>query len=340
VTGEELTTAQNTLALQRAELAEILEKEADLEGQIVSAQAEHDAAHARFRLLIATASSVLGIGEADLCAPYAIDEHLHAGIHTHEEPTSRPLAAWRRIDVIEVRAQAPGVIESLDLTNGAWASAGSLVLASIEPERLRFRAMGMQSDLPRMRDGLPARIVPPRGGAIHLQDTMEATLSIGLSADPRERTVELLAVPSRLTAWARAGVSAHLEITTAGGKPDLAIPLSCVIQDGLERIIFRRDPKNPDVVIRMKADLGIHDSHDGGNTGTRERESDVATDLGDQEGRWIHDGRWVVIRSGVREGDEVVLGGVYQLMIATSGTVEKGGHFHSDGTFHAGEDEK
>lgn len=310
VTVEEFTNAQNTLATQRAELAEILEKEADLEGQIVAVQAEHDAAHARFRLLISTAASVLGMEESALSAPYALDEHLDAGIHTHEAPTSRPPAAWRKINQIEVRAQAPGIVQSLDLTNGAWASAGSLVLATIEPDRLRFKAMGMQSDLARLRDGLPVRIVPPKGGSVDLQDTMEGTLVVGLSADPQERTVELIAVPSKLSAWARPGVSAHLEISTAGGEMELAIPLSSVIQDGLSKVVFRRDPKNPDKAIRMEADLGIHD------------------------------GRWVVIKSGMREGDEVVLDGVYQLMLATSGSAEKGGHFHSDGTFHAGEDEK
>lgn len=310
ITGDEITIAQNTLSLQRAELAEILEKEADLKGQIVAVQAEHDAAHGRFRLLLSTASSLHGVEEAALSAPYQLNEHFHAGIHEHEEPTSRPLAAWRKINEIEVRAQTSGVVQSLDLTNGAWASAGSLVLATIEPDRLRFKAMGMQSDLTRLRDGLPARIVPPKGGSVDLQDTMETTLIVGLSADPQERTVELIAVPSKLSAWARAGVSAHLEIITAGGEPELAIPLSSVIQDGLAKIVFRRDPKNPDRAIRMEADLGVND------------------------------GRWVVIKSGMREGDEVVLDGVYQLMIATSGSVEKGGHFHSDGAFHAGEDEK
>jgi hypothetical protein len=39
----------------------------------------------------------------------------------------------------------------------------------------------------------------------------------------------------------------------------------------------------------------------------------------------------------VREGDEIVVGGNYQLMLATSGSAPKGGHFHSDGTFHEGE---
>ncbi len=310
VTDAEFTAAQNTLAEQRAELAEILEKEADLEGQIASAQAEHDAAHGQFRMLIATAAMLLGVQETALCTPEELDPHTDAGIHVHTQPASRPTSAWRTIHQIEVVAETGGVVQSLDLTHGAWAMAGSLVLATAQPDRLQFRAMGMQSDLARLHDGMRGRIVPPKGGSIGLQDAMDATLVLGLSADPQERTVELIATPAKLSAWARPGVSAHLEIAAAGGQSELAIPLSCVIQDGLETIIFRRDPGNPDKVIRMEADLGIDD------------------------------GRWVAILSGVREGDEVVLDGVYQLMIATSGTVQKGGHFHADGTFHAGEDDQ
>jgi hypothetical protein len=46
----------------------------------------------------------------------------------------------------------------------------------------------------------------------------------------------------------------------------------------------------------------------------------------------------VQIESGVKPGDEVVLDGVYQLLAASSASVQKGGHFHADGTFHEGED--
>jgi len=310
VSMDEITAARNTLAEKRADLAEVLEREAELEAQSAGAQADHDAAHARFRLLLATASMLIGIPETDLAAPYAPDQHLHAGIQTHDEPTTRPVAAWTLINDIDVRAAASGIVESLHLTNGAWASTGSLVAATIEPRRLRFRALGMQSDMGRLKDGLPARIVPPKGGTIALQETMSATLSLGLKADPDERTLELIAVPQRVADWARPGVSAHLEIVTAGGREELAIPLSSVIQDGLQKVFFRRDPRDPNKVIRVEADLGVND------------------------------GRWVAVQSGVREGDDVVLDGTYQLMIATSGTVQKGGHFHSDGMFHAGEDKK
>lgn len=309
ITLDEYTSAQTTLAANRADLAEVLEKQAELEAQRIETDAQLSAAHARYRLLLATASTVLSVDEAELVRlcdpkPYGYPTHRHEG------PATQPAPAWREIGVVEVRAARAGIVDALELTNGAWAASGSLVLSTIEPARLRFRAQGMQSDLGRLKNGLPVRVVPPRSGTIDLQNTMAGTLQLGLRADARERTIDLLTVPKPLADWARPGVSAHMEVITAGGQEELAIPISSVIQDGLAKIIFRRDPQNPDKAIRIEADLGIDD------------------------------GRWVVINSGVREGDEVVLDGVYQLMIATSGSVEKGGHFHSDGTFHAGEDEK
>ena len=54
-----------------------------------------------------------------------------------------------------------------------------------------------------------------------------------------------------------------------------------------------------------------------------------AADLG------VDDGRWVEVKSGLTDGDEVVLHGAYELVLASSGQAQKGGHFHADGTFHA-----
>jgi multidrug efflux pump subunit AcrA (membrane-fusion protein) len=103
-------------------------------------------------------------------------------------------------------------------------------------------------------------------------------------------------------------VSAQLEIVTKStAAQELAIPLAAVQRDGLTPVIFRRAPDNPNEAIRMEADLGMDD------------------------------GRWVAVLSGLRDGDEVVLDGGFQLMLATSGSIQKGGHFHSDGTFHEGE---
>ncbi|MCE2881430.1 MAG: efflux RND transporter periplasmic adaptor subunit [Planctomycetaceae bacterium] len=155
-----------------------------------------------------------------------------------------------------------------------------------------------------LRDGLAARVVPPQGGSLDAAKPMDATLAIGLTGDARDRTIDLFAVPPAIEPWARDGVTAYLEVTLAGGREELAIPLAAVIRDAGTPMIFRRDPANADKVIRMEADLGVSD------------------------------GRWVVIQSGVKEGDEIVVGGNYQLMLATGGSMPKGGHFHSDGTWH------
>jgi hypothetical protein len=105
----------------------------------------------------------------------------------------------------------------------------------------------------------------------------------------------------------RPGVSAFLEIAaeTSGGRA-LAIPRSAIVKDGITHVFFRRDPKDANKAIRVEADMGVDD------------------------------GRWVVINSGLALGDEVVLEGAYELKLATaqSGTTQKGGHFHADGSFH------
>ena len=188
-----------------------------------------------------------------------------------------------------------------------------MFLTVVQPDRLRFRASGLQSDLGVLRDGLLARIVPPTptatGRAVPITESMTGTLSLGLAGDPNDRTLDVYVVPDELRPWARPGVSAQLEIVTdAAASPDLAIPLAAVQRDGLTPVIFRRNPQNPNEAVRMEADLGKDD------------------------------GRWVAVLSGVRDGDEVVFDGAFQLMLATSGSIQKGGHFHSDGTFHEGED--
>lgn len=205
-----------------------------------------------------------------------------------------------------VCAVEPGIVEIIGMTPGALAEENGLVVTLVQPEKIRFHARGLQADLGRLRNGLPARIAPPQGGSVDLQDAMTGQLQLGLGAEADERTIDLLVTPETLAGWARAGVSAHMEITLAGGTPELAVPQSAVVRDGARAILFRRDPANPDKVIRMEADIGLSD------------------------------GRWVVIGSGVKEGDEVVVGGNFQLMLATSGAAEKAGHFHSDGTFHEG----
>jgi hypothetical protein len=275
--ASQFTEARATLNATQAELADVMEKDAELQAQQKQAEAELRSLKSRHDLLVRGGNC----GDA------------HDGL----EPGTG----------FTVCAVAAGVVETIGITPGGLAEESGHIVTLVQSDQIRFRARGLQSDLGRLRDGLRARIAPPQGGTVPLKDAMTGVLQIGLSADADERTVDLIVVPTALTTWARNGVAAHLEVTLAGGQDELAIPLSAVVRDGATPIIFRRDPANADKAIRMEADIGLSD------------------------------GRWVVIASGVREGDEIVLGGNYQLMLATSGNAAKGGHFHPDGTFHEGE---
>lgn len=299
--GDEVAQAKSSLASSRSELAETLEKEAELLARKSETAAQFEAATSRLTFLYEAAATLVGVTAADLRSPSTSDAN-----------TPR----WRTINGIEVRALTPGVVETVSVVAGGLIDQHAHVLSTVQPDHVRFRAVGLQSDLPRLSDGQPASVVAAQ--TIKGTDSSGAsprfagTLTLAPTADAERRTLELLMTPAAETttpAWAKAGVSAFLEVVTSGsGRDDLAIPLKCVARDGTAAIIFRRDPADPNKAIRLEADLGLDD------------------------------GRWVVIKSGVAEGNEIVLDGVYQLMVATSGTITKGGHFHPDGTFHEGDE--
>lgn len=278
------------LETQAAELEASLPRlRAELgQAETMLANAERTREHALHR-----ASAATGIPEEQLSA--------------EAELAGTIVPAYRTIDWIEVRATEPGIVEILALTDGSFAEAPSLVVATVDPSKVRFRAMALQSDLVRLGAAADAQIVPPMTSGISPNDGVKASVTIGLEAHPEQRTVTLLATPTESRAWIRPGVSAFLEVVaeTTGG-PALAIPRAAIVRDGITHVYFRRDPQDPNKAIRVEADMGVED------------------------------GRWVAINSGLSLADEVVLDGAYELKLASqqSGAAQSGGHFHADGTFH------
>jgi multidrug efflux pump subunit AcrA (membrane-fusion protein) len=214
---------------------------------------------------------------------------------------------YETIEWIDVRADAAGVVERLFVTNGAYVDAPNAVLSTVMPDRVRFRALALQSDLQKLVGVNIARIVPPQSSATDIANDVGSDLTLGLEAMPRERFITVFAKPEEGRDWIRPGFAAFLEIELdASADQVMAIPRSAVLQDGLVHVFFRRNPKNPSQAYRVEADLGVDD------------------------------GRWVEIKSGLMRGDQVVMQGVFELKLASerSGGTPKGGHFHSDGTFH------
>jgi RND family efflux transporter MFP subunit len=278
--AQALADAKVQLAQVRSQAAEAAEKHTETEALIAELQASQQALGERTQLVLAGAAAMLGV-EAGALAE-----------------------RWRTIGTIEVRAAVAGVVDRLPLASGAWVESHELVLTVTDLAQVRFRARGLQSDLPRLLPGLPA-VIHPAGANATSGPQLEGELQLGAEADPTQRTIDLFVRPTTSAAFARPGVAAFVEIeTAAGGDAELAVPLAAVLPDGLERVFFRRDPRDADKVIRVPADLGVDD------------------------------GRWVEVKSGLADGDEVVTAGAYALMLASSGSAQKGGHFHADGSWH------
>ncbi|MEK7415347.1 MAG: hypothetical protein AAB263_18730, partial [Planctomycetota bacterium] len=252
--------------------------------------AECGQARMRLHLLLAQAAQLTALPEAELAAS---DSH--------------GIPAWAAITALEFRAAFAGVVEGEVQASGGWADANAHVLTVIDPTGVRLRAAGLQADLPRLRDGMTARIVAADPA---VTQSIAASLVIGPVADAIDRSVELIAHPvagGTIPVWVRPGVTANLEVVLSGtADEELAIPVAATIRDGLKTIYFRRDQKHPDRVTKDEADLGASD------------------------------GRWVVVQSNLKEGDQVVLGGIYPLKLSQQESGAQTGHFEADGTFHTG----
>lgn len=292
-----LTQAQIRNAELETQRDQIESSLTTLRAELNLAQTTLDNAHLTHEHALHRASSVTGIPGKELTQ-----------LIEHEGQT---VPAYRSFDWVRVYANQSGIVEHLHQTDGAFAESHERVVSIVNTSKLRFRAHALQSDLPRLRTPTTARIIPPNSNAIDPNDAISANVTLGLEANPAQRTVTLIATSEDTRDWIRPGVSAYLEIATdTTGTPALAIPRTAIVKDGIVHVFFRRDPKDPNKAIRVEADLGVDD------------------------------GYWVEIKSGLSLNDQVVLDGAYELKLASeqNGTTQKGGHFHADGTFHAEED--
>ncbi len=205
-----------------------------------------------------------------------------------------------------VHARAGGVVEPDLATSGRVLQGNAPVISITDPTRIRLRGIALQGDLSLLKEGQSAHIVPVTKSHT---EAIPATFRLALEADAEHRTVDVIAWPKgdKLPFWARPGVAALLEVVTDGGDEEVSIPVSATIRDGLKTVIFRRDPAQLDTVMKIDGDLGVSD------------------------------GVWVQVLSGLKEGDEVVTGGIYPLKLGSQGgAAPKGAHVHPDGTVHEG----
>ncbi|MCA8916530.1 MAG: efflux RND transporter periplasmic adaptor subunit [Planctomycetes bacterium] len=304
----ELAEARAELQNALVGLAEEQEKRAGLAEQRANLDAEKAAAE----LAIPVIDSHIAAKDAEIVnARDAMQRALKSAAGALGM-TAQALAegdAWRTLDTFTVRATAVGTVDHVHASTGAWVEANTEIIATVDLTNLRFRGRALQSDLGLLKEGLPTRVVPPQGGSLENATPAEGTLYIPVEADPGERMIDLLAVLDSVPDWARPGVSGELEVVwNTTTEPQLAIPNRAIVRDGLDQVFFVRDYKDDNKVIRTVSPLGVSD------------------------------GRWTVVDTGVMEGSEVVIEGVYELKLTGGGKPLGKGHFHADGTWHAGAD--
>lgn len=210
---------------------------------------------------------------------------------------------WRTIDRVELRSPRAGIVTSVDVTSGEHVAEGAALVAVTDPSTLLFRGFVPESDRTRVSPAASVRLDGPG-----LAESIETTLwSSPPSYDPATRRIELSAWVPNPGLKLPPGLSATGLVRVAEGKSEeVLLDRECVVFDGLDAVVFRRDPADPDSVVRTSVELG--------------RRS----------------GGMVEVLAGVLEGDEVVLDGAHQLKQTGLGKAPEGGHFHADGTYHEG----
>ncbi len=147
--------------------------------------------------------------------------------------------------------------------------------------------------------------IKPIGTDHLIESTVERILPV---TDGESKSVVLVAIVPNTESKLPHGVSATAQVLISGGENEEAVvPSECVVQDGLEMIIFKKDSEKPAYVVRTPIEIGSRS------------------------------GEMVEALSGVMEGDEVVCKGIHQLKLTGIGKAPQGGHFHADGTWHEGD---
>ena len=209
--------------------------------------------------------------------------------------------AWKTIESIEIRAPAAGTIVEVFATRGEKLDKNQPLALILDPGELRFRGWLPEGDLSLLKENTTVRIEFP-GEIPPITTTLLGPRPL---ADSKTRRVQVEADVPNPDRKLPQGLSATAQVLVKeSAREEVLLPPDCIVNDGLEKIVFRRDPENPEVVIRTPVELGLRG------------------------------GGQVEIISGVLAGDSVVEKGIHQLKQSGLGKAPKGGHFHADGTWH------
>lgn len=210
---------------------------------------------------------------------------------------------------LEVKAPHDGIVESLEVSDGAYVEVGTKILNIMNPHHLQLKVFTCPSDIARLECGMKAKC---RG--------VEGTVLFGL--DENSLTRALIDFPEG-GIEAKPGERAEATIVTGKSAAEaFAVPSKAIVLNGVEPIVFVKDEDEDPSLADASAVAS-------------------ATFLAIPVTPMISGNGWTEI-TGIEDDDTlVVVEGAYELKLALEaqgGKKEAAGHFHADGTFHEGND--
>jgi len=269
-----------------------------------ASKARLDAAIARDDLLSLVARLRLEADQAKLSADAELNGlAMLAGRSPAElRASTEDGAAWERLTGLTQRAPANGVVVELWVSPGEFVEKGSPIALVYDTSTLHFHGQLPEGDLGLLRANQTVRIEFPSRRRPPIETRVERLLPL---ADTKTRMIRVVAAVPNEEPLLPHGLSVTARVLVEeGASEEVLIPLRCVVYDGLEAIVFRRDPGDPNVVIRTPLELGRRAAGQ------------------------------VEVLAGVMSGDEVVADGIHQLKQSGLGKAPQGGHFHADGSWH------
>ena len=204
--------------------------------------------------------------------------------------------------VLEIRAEADGIVRNVGITQGSWGEQGAPVLSMSHAQKMEIATSLYGSAVPAFTK---IRATIPSGRECV---AVEGTWRLAEETDKTTHTRELFFTPTSIPAGVQSGQLCRLDLYTEGESHGMvSIPDTAVVKVGVDDVVFVQVAEGQFAMIKVHA-------------GTSRR------------------GMTPV--SGLTPGQKIVVRGGYELkyLIPGDGQQKKAGHFHADGKFHEGDE--
>ena len=143
---------------------------------------------------------------------------------------------------VTFRTEEDGVVETLQVADGAQVSAGEMVMTIVRPNEMRLKVFASPSESAALEDGTAAKCNGMDGRIVH-----------GYSTDASDVPL-YVEFPSGSTK-ARCGERAVAEVVkSSSGENEIAVPSKAIVLNGLTPTVFVKDGHEPNAFVATEVE--------------------------------------------------------------------------------------